>query len=153
MRAWIRRFWTARTPTAHGVLLVGGGMLAGAIGWGAFEVVDARNPPLPGLVQQEHELSPRPAHPTGARAACLDCHSPHAMARGVQAIDDEPPLRASGSFDTAQALEDHRQAMARHRWAAMKADQARQCRGCHARATATPEPQQAREAVTTAPTR
>ena len=149
MRAWIRRFWTAaRTPSARwgvGTLLVAG-VLAGAIGWGAFEVVVARTNTLEfctschemqAFVYQEYKRSPHATNPSGVRAICSDCHVPHAMApklwRKFQATYNELPNHVLGSIDTKQEFEAHRKEMAEHVWATMKSNDSRECRGCHTR--------------------
>jgi len=149
MRAWIRRFWTAaRTPSARwgvGTLLVVG-VLAGAIGWGAFQVVVARTNTLEfctschemqAFVYQEYKQSPHFTNGSGVRAICSDCHVPHAMApklwRKFQATYNELPNHVLGSIDTREEFEAHRKEMAEHVWAKMKSNDSRECRGCHTR--------------------
>jgi nitrate/TMAO reductase-like tetraheme cytochrome c subunit len=149
MRAWIRRLWNAfRTPSARwslGTLLLGG-VLAGAVGWGTFEVVVARTNTLEfctschemqAFVYEEYKQSPHFANPSGVRAVCADCHVPHAMApkllRKFQATYNELPNHMLGSIDTREEFEAHRQVMAEHVWEAMKATDSRECRNCHSR--------------------
>jgi nitrate/TMAO reductase-like tetraheme cytochrome c subunit len=145
----LRNLWKAfRTPSARwgaGTLVLAG-LVAGAVGWGGFEVVVARTNTLEfctschemqAFVYQEYTASPHYANPSGVRAVCSDCHVPHAMApklvRKAQATFNELPNHFLGSIDTREEFEAHRAVMAGHVWDAMKANDSRECRGCHTR--------------------
>lgn len=147
MRAWIKSKWTQfRSPStrwAAGTLVVGG-LFFGAAGWMGFETVIHQTNTLAfctschemqAYVYQEYTQSPHYSNHSGVQAICSDCHVPRAMVpkliRKIQASYNELPRHLLGTIDTPEAFEARRPALAEHVWAAMKANDSRECRECH----------------------
>ena len=70
----------------------------------------------------------------GVRAICSDCHVPRdwfaKVRRKIQA-SNELWHKILGTVNTPEKFEQHRLALAESVWAAMKANDSRECRGCH----------------------
>jgi nitrate/TMAO reductase-like tetraheme cytochrome c subunit len=70
----------------------------------------------------------------GVRAICSDCHVPRdwfaKVRRKIQA-SNELWHKILGTINTPEKFEQHRLALAESVWAAMKANDSRECRGCH----------------------
>ena len=72
---------------------------------------------------------------TGVRAACPDCHVPHAPVplyiRKMGAVNDLWGHYITHSIDTKEKFEAKRQALAERVWSYMKGNDSRECRHCH----------------------
>ena len=70
----------------------------------------------------------------GVRAICSDCHVPRdwfaKVRRKIQA-SNELWHKILGTINTPEKFEQHRLVLAESVWAAMKANDSRECRGCH----------------------
>jgi trimethylamine-N-oxide reductase cytochrome c-type subunit TorC len=72
---------------------------------------------------------------TGVRASCADCHVPKAfIPRVLHMIGATGDIigHLTGVIDTPAKFEADRLALAKRVWAEMKANNSRECRGCHA---------------------
>lgn len=89
-------------------------------------------------VYQEYKETVHYKNQSGVRAVCADCHVPHhswiaTMARKMRASVNELPNHFLGKLDTKEKFEAHRLEMAQSVWEEMKANDSRECRGCHVR--------------------
>jgi cytochrome c-type protein NapC len=102
-----------------------------------------------------HEMATNPAieyratvhdrNRTGVRAACPDCHVPHApiplYVRKMGAVNDLWGHLVTHSIDTREKFEARRQLLAERVWVYMKGNDSRECRHCHDVAKMDPEKQ------------
>jgi cytochrome c-type protein NapC len=146
MRALFKRTWAAlRRPSARmslGALLLIGAAAAWLL-WGTFVVtVEASSTNSfcsacheMGTVFAEYQQSSHFQNPSGVRAQCHDCHVPRSwpgkIRRKIVASLVEVPSKIMGTISTPEKFEAHRQEFAEHVWAEMKANDSRECRGCH----------------------
>lgn len=145
----IRQAWNwLRTPSrgiAAGTLVLIGVAIAG-VGWGGFSTVLEHTNTLEfcgschemrEYVYAEYVESPHYNNSSGVRAICADCHVPHALGpkllRKMKATFIEVPSHFMGTIDTREKFEAHRARLAENVWEEMKANDSRQCRGCHVR--------------------
>jgi nitrate/TMAO reductase-like tetraheme cytochrome c subunit len=143
----IRRIWTwLRTPHGRygaGVLL-GAGMLLAGLGWGGFSAGVAYSNTMAfctschemrDFVYAEYQHTAHFSNASGVRAECADCHVPRAfwpkMVRKVEATFNELPKHFMGTLDSEAKFEAQRPRLAGRVWAAMKANDSRECRECH----------------------
>jgi cytochrome c-type protein NapC len=143
----VTRMWRAiarPSPSVSvGVLLVVG-FAAGIVFWGGYNwAMELSN--SEGFCVSCHEMRDNPfkelketahyANPSGVRATCADCHVPkewhHKVVRKMQATFNELPRHLLGTIDTSEKFEARRLELARNVWAAMKANDSRECRNCH----------------------
>lgn len=125
-----------------------GGLLMfvfGIIAWGGFNtVLEATNTEgfcischeMRDNVYEEYKKTPHYQNPSGVRATCPDCHVPKEWSakvwRKFQATYHELPAKVLGKIDTRDKFVARRERMANNVWAAMKANDSRECRNCHA---------------------
>lgn len=102
-----------------------------------------------------HEMTTNPAmeykgtihdkNRTGVRAACPDCHIPHAPVplyiRKMGAVHDLWGHFIAHSIDTREKFLAKRQELAQRVWIYMKENDSRECRNCHNAAKMDPERQ------------
>jgi cytochrome c-type protein NapC len=118
-------------------------MIVGVIFWGGFNTaMEATNTltfcischEMEENVYQEYKKTVHYSNRSGVRAACSDCHVPdpwvHKIVRKVQA-SNELLHKVMGTIDTPEKFNQHRLAMAKRVWAAMKETDSRECRNCH----------------------
>jgi cytochrome c-type protein NapC len=145
----IKRWWAWwRKPSAKwalGSLLVVGTLVGVAVGASFNAFLGHTNTmdfctschEMREFVFAEYKESAHFTSPSGVRPDCADCHVPKAflpkMWRKIQATFNEVPSHLLGTIDTREEFEAHRLEMAQHVWAAMKANDSRECRGCHRR--------------------
>lgn len=123
------------------LLLVG--FIGGIVSWGGFNTaMEATNTlefcvgchEMKDNVYQEYKETVHYTNRTGVRAVCSDCHVPkewtHKIIRKIKA-SKEVFGALTGKIDTKEKFEAHRMAMAERTWAAMKANDSRECRNCH----------------------
>ncbi len=146
----VRRWWGSwRSPStkwALGTLLLAGFAFGIASLVGFNHVVASTNTmefctschEMRAFVFEEFKQSAHWTNSSGVRPNCADCHVPKAwgpkMLRKMQATVKELPNHMRGKIDTREEFEAHRLAMAQSVWASMKANDSRECRGCHDRA-------------------
>lgn len=140
------RLW--RRPRTKWLLAIPvGGVLMfvfGIIAWGGFNTVmeltnteqfcischEMRN-----TVYEEYKETIHYENRTGVRATCPDCHVPKEWGpkvwRKIQATFNEVPHKLLGSIGTPEKFEAKREKLANNVWAAMKANDSRECRNCH----------------------
>ncbi|MCP5416952.1 MAG: NapC/NirT family cytochrome c [Chromatiaceae bacterium] len=98
-------------------------------------------------VYQEYRPTIHYSNRTGVRATCPDCHVPdpwiHKMVRKIQA-SNEVYHKIMGTVDTPEKFNEHRLAMAKRVWTAMKTTDSRECRNCHNFESMNPEFQRPR---------
>ncbi len=75
---------------------------------------------------------------SGVRASCADCHIPHDSWWSMVAYKSRAGARdvfahLRGKLETRDDYERHREAMAERVWERMRANDSRNCRGCHRR--------------------
>ncbi|MFC5431212.1 NapC/NirT family cytochrome c [Paraburkholderia denitrificans] len=128
--------WSALT-----LLLVG--VVAGIVFWNGFETALDKTDQLEFCISC-HEMrdGPYPEYKKtihyqnkyGVRAACPDCHVPHALMpllwRKVQA-SQEVWGKLTGKIDTHEKFETNRMELATKEWARMKANGSAECQRCH----------------------
>lgn len=144
MIAGLWHFVTRPTALVAVWLLVGGGMVAGVAGWGAFnwsmemtnnEAFCTSCHEMERNVYREYLGSVHDSNPSGVRATCPDCHVPrtwiHKVARKIQATG-ELYHWALGTIDTREKYEERRLYLAKRVWTVMKTTDSRECRNCHA---------------------
>lgn len=140
----IRKFFS--TPSARwgtGVLL-GAGIIAGALSWAGFlAFVEASSDPrmcqscheMREFVFKEYEQSVHWTSRSGVRPMCADCHVPHGffpkMGTKIRATLVEVPSHLMGNIDTPEKFEAKREELARRVWARMEQDDSQACRHCH----------------------
>ncbi|MDH3469063.1 MAG: NapC/NirT family cytochrome c, partial [Gammaproteobacteria bacterium] len=87
-------------------------------------------------VNEEYQESHHFTNPSGVRAICSDCHVPKEwaakMGRKIQASFNELPSKILGTISTKDKFEAKRLELAESVWAAMKKNNSRECRNCHA---------------------
>jgi nitrate/TMAO reductase-like tetraheme cytochrome c subunit len=85
-------------------------------------------------VYQEYKQTIHYQNQFGVRATCPDCHVPRdwwfKVRRKIQA-SNELWHKMLGTINTPEKFEQHRLELAESVWAAMKANDSRECRGCH----------------------
>jgi trimethylamine-N-oxide reductase cytochrome c-type subunit TorC len=119
------------------------GVVAGLVGWGAFDVtMEATNTlgfctschEMRDTVYQEYKTSIHYMNPAGVRAICSDCHVPkdmaHKIVRKVQA-SNELWHKIIGTIDTPEKFQAARASLAKDVWKTMKDSNSRECRNCH----------------------
>lgn len=134
------RKWYLLWIPAGGVLM----FVAGIIFWGGFNtVLEATNTEgfclscheMRDNVYEEYKKTIHYENRTGVRATCPDCHVPkpwvYKVQRKIQATFKELPNKIIGKIDTREKFIAHREELAEHVWAAMKANDSRECRNCH----------------------
>ena len=143
-RVW-RWFRTPSAGLASGTLLVLGAVAA-LTAWGGFTAFVAySNSPafcischeMRDTVYVEYQKSTHYRRSSGVRATCADCHVPRdfgpKMAAKMRATWNELPKHLLGTYDTVEKFEARRPELVRHVWEQMKANDSRECRGCHNR--------------------
>lgn len=145
----IRKAWQwLRRPHARfttGALLLAG-IAAAALAWGGFSAALSYSNTLEfctschemrEYVYAEYQESAHYLSASGVRAICSDCHVPRAflpkLARKIKATFNEVPKHLLGTIATREKFEARRRVLAGHVWDEMKANDSRECRGCHQR--------------------
>lgn len=142
---WHRLWRRPRTKWLFAIPI--GGVLMfvfGIIAWGGFNtVLEATNTEafcischeMRDNVYEEYKKTIHYENRTGVRATCPDCHVPKAWGpklwRKIQATFNEVPHKVLGSIDTREKFVAKREELANNVWAAMKANDSRECRNCH----------------------
>lgn len=134
-----------RRPSAKYSLLtlLAAGVLIGVVSWGGFNTaMEATNTlefcigchEMKDNVYAEYKETVHYQNRSGVRAVCADCHVPkdwtHKIVRKIKA-SKEVYGALTGKIDTKEKFEAHRMEMAERTWAAMKANDSRECRNCH----------------------
>jgi cytochrome c-type protein NapC len=118
---------------ASGILFWGG--LHTAVEWSSSLEFCISCHEMETTVYQEYRNTVHYRNASGVRATCADCHVPKAwgpkMSRKLRASVHELPHKILGTIDTPEKFEAHRLEMAERVWAAMKANNSRECRNCH----------------------
>ncbi|MCC7167085.1 MAG: NapC/NirT family cytochrome c [Rhodospirillales bacterium] len=140
------QIWSAlRAPTARyslgGLLVVG--IVAGVMGWGAFnwalEITNTQTfcvtcHEMEQNVFREFTGTVHDTNKSGVRATCPDCHVPrdwiHKVRRKIQA-SNELFHHVLGTIDTREKFEAKRLTLAKSVWQSMKETDSRECRNCH----------------------
>ncbi|MCH8166796.1 MAG: NapC/NirT family cytochrome c [Proteobacteria bacterium] len=145
-RGFLRRLWSwLWRPSARwslGTILAVGG-IAGIIFWGGFNTfMEYTNTEefcvscheMRDNVGVEWKQSAHYKNASGVRAICSDCHVPKdwtaKLWRKIQATN-ELYHHLIGTIDTPEKFEAKRAELAERVWAAMKANDSRECRNCH----------------------
>ena len=145
-RGFLRRFWSwLWRPSARwslGTILAVGG-IAGIVFWGGFNTfMEYTNTEefcvscheMRDNVGVEWKQSAHYKNASGVRAICSDCHVPKdwtaKLWRKIQATN-ELYHHLIGTIDTPEKFEAKRAELAERVWAAMKANDSRECRNCH----------------------
>ena len=145
-RGFLRRFWSwLWRPSARwslGTILAVGG-IAGIVFWGGFNTfMEYTNTEefcvscheMRDNVGVEWKQSAHYKNASGVRAICSDCHVPKdwtaKLWRKIQATN-ELYHHLIGTIDTPEKFEAKRPELAERVWAAMKANDSRECRNCH----------------------
>ena len=145
-RGFLRRLWSwLWRPSARwslGTILAVGG-IAGIIFWGGFNTfMEYTNTEefcvscheMRDNVGVEWKQSAHYKNASGVRAICSDCHVPKdwtaKLWRKIQATN-ELYHHLIGTIDTPEKFEAKRPELAERVWAAMKANDSRECRNCH----------------------
>jgi cytochrome c-type protein NapC len=131
-------------------------MIVGVIFWGGFNTALEATNTLPFCISchemeenvyQEYKKTVHYSNRSGVRATCSDCHVPdpwvHKVVRKVQA-SNEVFHKVLGTIDTPEKFNEHRLALAKRVWAAMKSTDSRECRNCHDFGSMNPEDQKGR---------
>jgi len=88
------------------------------------------------FVFEEYKETVHYQNASGVRAVCSNCHVPKPwgakVLRKVKASFIELPAKVLGTIDTKEKFEAHRLELAEGVWDAMKANDSRECRNCHA---------------------
>ena len=141
----MRRLWKfLTTPSARaslGALLLGGAVV-GAVGFQAFEfVIYETSTDAFCLVCHDQDIGLEMAgtvhfdNATGLAATCADCHLPRAfgpkVAYKTKAGVKDAYHTMLGTISTPEKFEARRMHMATATWAAMNANDSRECRACH----------------------
>lgn len=143
---WLAVLWRAfASPSARwsfGAILIAGG-ISGVVLWGGFNTfMEYTNTlefcvschEMETTVYQEYKKSPHYENASGVRAVCADCHVPKdwgaKVLRKIQA-SNEIFHKLAGTVDTPEKFEAKRRELAERVWAAMKANNSRECRNCH----------------------
>lgn len=146
VRQLLKTFWkTLSSPPATislGVISFGG-FITGIIFWGGFNTaMEFTNTEefcigcheMRDNVYVELQETVHWENRTGVRATCPDCHVPHEwtqkVARKMQA-SKEVWAALFGNLDTREKFEARREALARHEWARLEANNSLECRNCH----------------------
>jgi nitrate/TMAO reductase-like tetraheme cytochrome c subunit len=124
-------------------LFVAGG-IAGIVFWGGFNTaMEATNTmefcigchEMKVNVYEEYKKTVHYTNASGVRATCPDCHVPRPWGaklwRKIQATN-ELFHHLRGTIDTPEKFNAKRGELAEHVWTAMKANDSRECRNCHA---------------------
>ena len=142
----IARIWTVlwrpSSRFAFATLVIFGAVW-GVLGWGGFNWgMEEANTlefcvschEMRDTVYEEYKQSIHYQNQFGVRAICSDCHVPRdwflKIRRKIQA-SNELWHKILGTISTPEKFEQHRQELAESVWAAMKANNSRECRGCH----------------------
>ena len=145
-RGFLRRLWSwLWRPSARwslGTILAVGG-IAGIVFWGGFNTfMEYTNTEefcvscheMRDNVGVEWKQSAHYKNASGVRAICSDCHVPKdwtaKLWRKIQATN-ELYHHLIGTIDTPEKFEAKRAELAERVWAAMKANDSRECRNCH----------------------
>lgn len=143
---WLAGLWRVfSSPSARwsfGAILIAGG-ISGVLLWGGFNTfMEYTNTlefcvschEMETTVYQEYKKSPHYENASGVRAVCADCHVPKdwgaKVLRKIQA-SNEIFHKLAGTIDTPEKFEAKRRELAERVWAAMKANNSRECRNCH----------------------
>ena len=131
-------------------------MIVGVIFWGGFNTAMEMTNTLDFCISchemeenvfQEYKKTIHYTNRSGVRATCSDCHVPdpwvHKVVRKIQA-SNELLHKALGTIDTPEKFNEHRLAMAKRVWKAMKTTDSRECRNCHDFSSMNPEDQKKR---------
>ncbi|OEJ67124.1 NapC/NirT family cytochrome c [Magnetovibrio blakemorei] len=142
IRTLWQRLWQPSKRFAIGVIFIVGGV-GGVIFWGGFNTFMEHTNTLEfcischemrDTVYEEYKTSVHYSNPSGVRAICSDCHVPKAwgpkLVRKIQA-SNELLHKVLGTIDTPEKFEEHRLELAQRVWAAMEANDSRECRNCH----------------------
>lgn len=142
----IRRTWAViRRPATHLSLgfLTMGGFVMGIIFWGGFNTaLEATNTEefcvscheMRNNVFVELQATVHYSNSSGVRAACQDCHVPHAWTSKIarkMAASKEVYGKIFGTINTPEKFEAKRREMAEREWARMEANDSLECRNCH----------------------
>lgn len=136
--------WLRRPSASYSLLtLLAAGFLIGVVSWGGFNTaMEATNTlefcigchEMKDNVYAEYKETVHYQNRSGVRAVCSDCHVPkdwtHKVIRKIKA-SKEVYGALTGKIDTKEKFEAHRMEMAERTWAAMKANDSRECRNCH----------------------
>jgi len=140
-RLW-KWFWSPSSRYGWGGIFIVGGV-AGIILWGGFNTymeytntlefcISCHEMEQP--VYEEYKESVHYANAAGVRVICSDCHVPKdwtaKLWRKIQATN-ELYHHFIGTIDTPGKFEAKRAELAGRVWAAMKANDSRECRNCH----------------------
>ena len=144
---WWAKLWRRpATPWLLGIplgafvaLLVGAGGIVtfvGAIELSSTETFCVSCHEMRDNVFQEYKKTIHYSNRTGVRATCPDCHVPAPwgpkLIRKMGATFRELPRHFLGELDTKEKFEANRSRMAQEVWDAMKGNNSRECRNCHA---------------------
>jgi cytochrome c-type protein NapC len=115
---------------------VGLGVFVGAVEMSSTETFCISCHEMRDNVYQEYQKTIHYSNRTGVRATCPDCHVPGPwipkLIRKIGATFNEVPHHITGKIDTPAKFAEHRAEMAQMVWDAMKANDSRECRNCHA---------------------
>jgi trimethylamine-N-oxide reductase cytochrome c-type subunit TorC len=140
-----RLWWFISRPSAVfslGFLFLAGAV-AGVIFWGGFNTaMEVTNEmefcischEMKDNVYEEYVTTVHYKNASGVRATCSDCHVPHEWGhKVVRKIYATRELyhHFAGTISTPEKFEAHRPEMAQRVWAAMEANDSRECRNCH----------------------
>ncbi len=145
-RGFIARLWTVLwRPSGRftlATLVIFGGVW-GMLAWGGFNWgMEKANTlqfcischEMRDTVYQEYKDSIHAKNQFGVQATCPDCHVPREwfakVRRKIQA-SNELWHKFVGTVSTPEKFEQHRLELAESVWAAMKANNSNECRGCH----------------------
>jgi len=145
-KGWIARLWAVlwhpSTRFTLATLVIFGGVW-GILFWGGFNwTMEEANRlqfcischEMRDTVYREYTQSIHYQNQFGVRATCPDCHVPREwfakVRRKIQA-SNELWHKLLGTIDTPEKFEQHRRQLAEDVWAAMKATDSAECRGCH----------------------
>jgi nitrate/TMAO reductase-like tetraheme cytochrome c subunit len=149
-----------RPSTLSLTTIVAIGMISGLVFWGGFNTgMEATNSlafctgchEMRDTVFQEYKETIHYRNRSGVRAICSDCHVPkdwmHKFVRKIQASQEFYSKFVTEAVSTPEKFETKRIELARHVWAAMKANDSRECRNCHSWEAMDPEKQHPRARV------
>lgn len=142
MRRLWQFFWQPSARIGLGVLVILGG-IGGVVFWGGFNMfMEETNTmefcischEMKDNVYEEYKKTIHYQNASGVRAICSDCHVPkewiHKFVRKVYATR-ELYHHFAGKIDTPEKFDAHRPEMAQRVWAAMEANDSKECRNCH----------------------
>lgn len=144
-RTWKKLWGWISQPHATLALgvLVGGGIIAGAVGlFATNEILHATSTDsfcvscheLEVNIGVDYRTRSHAVNEYGIRATCADCHIAHAIVpkliRKAEAVR-EIYHHVLGTIDTPEKFEAHRMYMATRVWRDMQSNDSRECRSCH----------------------